>query len=122
MYDHLKPYLKKKPTNVILHVGSNDATMEKNCDQIRNELLLLKGFILNALPGVNLYISCPTVRVDNLDAHIKLCKLARILKSGENFISNDNIDRYCLGKKGLHLNQKGSGRLATNYISLLRCL
>ena len=121
MYDHLKPYLKKEPTNIVLHIGSNDATI-KTYDQILKEVLRLKDFILSVLPNVKLYISCPTARVDNLDAHITLCKLGRIIKSWENSISNDNIDRYCLGKKGLHLNQKGSGRLALNYISLLRRL
>ena len=120
-YDHLKPYLKKKPTNIIMHIGSNDAPF-KNSESIANEILHLKDFIMKLLPNVKLFFSCPTARVDNLDAHLTLCKLVRIFKTWDNFIENDNIDRSCLGRKGLHLNKKGSGRLAINYISQIRRL
>ena len=37
-------------------------------------------------------------------------------------IDNDNVDRSCLGRKSLHLNAKGSGRIAINFISQMRRL
>ena len=40
----------------------------------------------------------------------------------KNIIRNDNIDGSCLSKGGLHLNDKGSGRLAMNFLSLIRRL
>ena len=75
------------------------------------------------LPTVKLYLSCPVLRLDNNNANEVLQELAKKLKKTfKDIINNDNIDRSCLGKKGLHLNPKGSGRLAINFISLMRRL
>ena len=121
MHDYLLPLLKKKPTNIIIHIGSNDAA-NKNADQISEEITNLKEFIENILPDVHIYISCPVLRLDNAKANSTLRELSKILKSLHKVIVNDNIDGSCLGRKGLHLNPKGSGRLAMNYISLMRRL
>ena len=70
-----------------------------------------------------MYLSCPTIRLDNRVVNDVLRDLDLKLKSlTGDIISNDNVDRNCLGKKGLHLNPKGSGRLAMNYIALMRRL
>ena len=122
MYDYLTPLLKKKPTNIILHVCSNDSPF-KTSDQIIDELSALKRNILSLLPGVKVYLSCPTLRFDNGLANSVLREVTEKLKlSFEDIIVNDNINRDCLGQKGLHLNEKGSGRLAMNFISLMRRL
>ena len=121
MYDYLRPLLKKNPTNIILHIGSNDAP-SKSADEIAIEIENLKIFIQNILPDVKLYISCPILRTDNARANTVLRELGDKLKISHSVVINDNIDINCLGKKGLHLNPKGSGRLAINYISLLRRL
>ena len=39
-----------------------------------------------------------------------------------NIIENENIDSSCLGKAGLHLNPKGSGRLVMSFISQMKRL
>ena len=44
------------------------------------------------------------------------------LKDMENVIQNYNVDASCIGRAGLHHNGKGSGRLATNYTSVIRRL
>ena len=121
MYDYILPLLKKKPTNIILHIGSNDS-LHKNAEQILNEIRNLNTFIENILPTVKIFISCPVIRMDNAKANSTLRKLNQLLLSCSNSIINDNVDMSCLGKKGLHLNPKGSGRLAINYIALMRCL
>ena len=121
MYDYLMPLLRKKPTNVIVHVGSNDAPF-KTAEDIFIEIKKLKIFIEKTLPNVNVYLSCPTIRSDNVRANSILRQLDERLKCLSNVIKNDNVDTMCLGKKGLHLNAKGSGRLAMNYISLMQCL
>ena len=121
MYDNLQPLLKRKPTNIILHIGSNDST-SKTSDEIMMEIENLKIYIKQILPNVNLFLSCPVVRFDNTEANFTLRKLDQKLKSTRNIIMNDNVDKSCVGKKGLHLNAKGSGRLATNFISLMRRL
>ena len=121
MYDYLRPLLKKNPANIILHIGSNDAP-SKSADEIAIEIENLKSFIQNILPDVKLYISCPILRTDNARANTVLRELGDKLKISHSVVINDNIDINCLGKKGLHLNPKGSGKLAINYISLLRRL
>ena len=35
-------------------------------------------------------------------------------------IDNSNIDVSCLGKRGLHLNSIGTGKLALNFIKFLK--
>ena len=76
------------------------------------------------VPGVSVILSCPVIRTDNKKANVTLREVhICILKdfSGK-FIDNDNVDKSCLGRKGLHLNEKGSGRIAINFISLMRRL
>ena len=122
MYDYLTPLLKKKPTNIILHVSSNDSPY-KSSDEIVQELIELKKKIELVLPGVKVFLSTPTLRFDNGLANSVLREVT--LKLRELFcdvVVNDNIDRECLGHKGLHLNEKGSGRLARNFISLMQGL
>ena len=122
MYDFLTPLLKKKPTNIILHIGSNDSPY-KDSERIVEEIVKLRENILSILPTVKIYISCPTIRFDNSKADSVLREVEEMLKClFKDVILNDNVNRDCVGKKGLHLNPKGSGRLATNFISLMRRL
>ena len=121
MHDYLKPLLKKNPSNIILHIGSNDS-IHKTANEIFKEIENLNSFIKEIIPDVNIYYSCPILRTDNAQANAVLNNLNNLLKDKPNSILNKNIDGSCLGKKGLHLNLKGSGRLAINYISLMRRL
>ena len=122
MFDYLVPLLKKKPDNIILHIGSNDAPF-KTANAIANEITSLMSFIKKELPGVKIYISNPVIRLDDKKANNTLLKLADLFKQMEyDIILNDNVDANCLGKRGLHLNPKGSGRLAINFISVMRRL
>ena len=121
LYDYITPLLKKKPTNIILQIGSNDAP-NKTADQIFEEISNLKRYIEDILPSAKIFVSCPLVRLDNSHANLVLRQLDEKLKALPYIIKNDNLDVTCLGKKGLHLNPKGSGRLALNYISLMRRL
>ena len=113
--------MKKQPTNIILQIGSNDAP-HKTADEIAVEIENLKRFIEDTVPGVKIYISCPILRTDDPRANGVLRQLDSKLKASHDVIDNKNIDQVCLRKRGLHLNIKGSGRLAINYISLLRHL
>ena len=122
MYDYLKPLLKKKPTYIILQIGTNDSPY-KSYKEIASEISDLTEFIYSILPETRVFTSCPIIRLDNKKANSNLRDLDTYFKN--NFIDiivNDNIDSSCLGKKLLHLNPRGSGRLAINYISLMRRL
>ena len=123
MYDYLSPLLKKVPSVIILHIGSNDST-QKTSTEILEEIWNLKDRIESVLPKVKIYLSCPVIRIDNVKADLTLRHLGKKLQHhfSSSVIINDNIDSSCLGKKVLHLNPRGSGRLAMNYISLMRRL
>lgn len=122
MYNYLIPLLNKKPTYIILQIGSNDSPY-KSFIEIANEISDLKTFIADILPDTKVFISCPVIRLDDRNANSTLRKLNKYLKDNfSDIVINDNIDGSCIGKRGLHLNAKGSGRLAINYISLMRRL
>ena len=122
MYDYLTPLLKKEPTFIFLHVGSNNATSDDS-KTILDKLLLLKMHINVVLPNTKIYLSCPVSRFDNPKAGITLRQLSDDLKFlNIDVIDNDNVDPSCVGKAGLHLNHKGSGKLAANFISQMKCL
>ena len=109
MKDYLKPLLRKNPTTLILHVGTNDASNGKeNADEIFNDLLELKNEILRTLPSCHVIISMPTLRKDNMKANGKVRVLnQKIAAHGMERINNNNIVDTDLGRKKLHLNMKG---------------
>ena len=49
-YHYAIPLLEKKPENIILHLGTNDA-LYKSCTNILKDLIELKDFILEKLPS-----------------------------------------------------------------------
>ena len=116
MYNNITPYIKKKPSKVIIHVGTNDAPYKPSSD-ITKELLLLRKFVELNIPGCMVYLSSPIMRSDNKLANSTIRGINNDLSNVNNVIMNDKLDGQCLGRKGLHLNQRGSGRLATNFIS-----
>ena len=120
MYDYLKPLLAKKPSFVILHVGTNDAPM-KTSEEIYRELRNLEEYIEMVLPKARVFFSTPTLRTDDGKANAILQKVSgNLKKSCVNIVENENIISMGIGKRGLHLNEKGSGRLALNFINLMK--
>ena len=67
-------------------------------------------------------LSSPIMRIDNKLANGTIKEINIALESLPNIILNNKIDAFCLGRKGLHLNRKGSGKLATNFISEMQCV
>ena len=124
MKDHLNALLRKKPDHLILHVHANDASNENvTSDMIFDRLMDLKDYAESKVPGMGVAISCPVVRRDNSLANVKQVQLKnRLKRSGTTIIDNDNITYDHLGKKGLHLNNRGTGKLAMNMIAFIRGL
>ena len=122
MSSYLIPLLKKRPGHIILHVCTNDSTnKDKDADTITGELLNLKEYIEETLPETTVILSLPITRMDNIQANNTLIKIRENIRSlNIDIINNDNISRDHLGKGGLHLNAKGLGRLAMNFISYTR--
>ena len=122
MYDYIAPLLRKDPAYIILHIGLND-TPNKSSGEILEIALQLKAHIEMVLPYAKVYLSSPIPRYDNVKAGFVIHQLHMKLKDMENVIQNNNVDSSsCIGRACLHLNGKGSGRLAMNYISVMRCL
>ena len=68
MYGHLVPLLRKKPSNLILHIGTNDA-VSKTSNQILDKILDHKKHVENVVPGINVIISKLIIRSDNPKAN-----------------------------------------------------
>ena len=121
---YLKPLLRKQPSKVILHVGTNNASLTNaSPDRILDALLDLKKKIEDQVPGCVVILSMPTKRFDNE----KLGKIIEALNKkitdlGIEAINNNNISRGDIGRKGLHLNSKGTNKLIHKFISKLRYL
>ena len=120
MEDFLKPYLKRSPTNIILHVGTNNSINDSS-SVILNKLLSLKNFIHTELPESNVILSNIIDRSDNGIARLKILNFNKHLNSLKiDTIDNGNISSEHLNGSGLHLNRHGKGKLAMNLIKKLR--
>ena len=119
MYDYCQPIIKKQPSCIILHVGTND-TNKCSSREILDKLLNFIIFIESELPTCKIIISTPTYRNDNAKCSLPLCNHILMLKL--DIVDNSNICGAHLGKRGLHMNGKGIGRLAMNIISCMQGL
>ena len=71
MKDFLTSYLKQSPTNIILHVGTNNS-INNSSNVILNKLLSLKNYIHTELPESNVILSNVIDRSDNSIARLKI--------------------------------------------------
>ena len=97
--------------------------MSKASDEVINEIKQLIQYIMKTLPCITVILSLPIVRADNVRAsviqkNLKL-KMKRLLYP---CLEHSNVDLSDLGKKGLHLSQKGTKKMARNIISLIKRL
>ena len=82
---------------------------------------MLKCNILKQLPNCRVIVSKPTVRIDHGRSNLTLRKVNKHLETlNLECTENGNISVQHLGRKGLHLNSKGNGRLALNFLSQIR--
>ena len=78
MKDFLKPYLKRSPTNIILHVGTNNS-IDDSSRVILNKFLSLKTFIHTKLPESNVTLSNIIDRSDNGIARLKISNFKKLI-------------------------------------------
>ena len=122
MHYNIYPLLRKKPTNIIIHAGTNNATTE-NSVLIVEKLLKLKNFILSILPNCKIIFSGLINRFDDAKAQLTVNMVNKIMANrGIRVINNSNIVRSHLGRQGLHMNPHGTGKLAINIINVLKSL
>lgn len=122
MYHHLGAHIRKKPSMILLLVGTNNCMMD-NHFEIIDKLLALREFIKSCIPNCDVYFSTLIKRYDDKVAE-KTVNLvnAELKKSETNYMDNDNIDRGFIGKKGLHMTPRGIGKLVLNIVRWLRNL
>ena len=100
--------------------GTNDATTNTST-KITDDLLILKSSISKQLLSCRIVLSKPIIRHDNGKANLTICNVNKHLSALQSeCIENDNISSQHLGRKGLHLNPKGKGRLALNFMKQIR--
>ena len=84
---------------------------------------MLQNFILSILPECKVIFSSLINRYDDQKAQLTVKMTNQNMASrGLCILDNGNISRSHLGRKGLHMNPRGTGRLALNMIKALRSL
>ena len=122
MYFYMYPLLAKEPDYILLHVGTNNC-MDDEAVDIVNKILRLKSWIEETLPNCKIILSEPTIRFDSPRATRTIKEVIIKLNLPDILMMrNNNIEREQVGKKGLHLNEHGTRRVAMNIISLIRGL
>jgi len=119
MKHYIKPLLKKKPTNIIMHIGTNN-TPNDNSRSVLDKILSIKALVKQELPSCNIIISNLVNRYDNGKASLTTKNVNELLETVNiDIIRNNNITSRQL-VRGLHLNQEGSGKLALNFIKKIK--
>jgi lysophospholipase L1-like esterase len=124
--DYIKPSLKRKPKNIIVHVGTNDLKRKSAKDVAKSIDKLCKSIKLDQ-PQTSISVSEIIHREDNQELKEKALavnkELARYSEQKKFYlIKNENIDKNKLNLYGLHLNKQGSAALAKNIINHINCL
>lgn len=122
MFDHANAVLRRKPSYIILHIGTNNA-ISQDYISIVNGIIRLKRYIETKLESCKVIVSSLFMRNDNHTANNTITRVNALLQEMSfDIVNNDNINDVHLGKRGLHLNKRGLGRFALNLISHIRCL
>ena len=120
MFFQITPYLRKCPTNIICHIGTNNAKNDGS-NQIMERLVNLKDYVMSRCPTANIVFSSLIDRYDDINAARVVREVNSKMKHLDvPLIDNSNITREHVGRKGLHLNSRGTSSLALNFISMLK--
>ena len=123
MSHYIKPSLKYKPDNLILHVGTNNLR-SNTPNEIAKEIEKICNIVNHDSPSTNIAISQLIVCQDSAELEQKrVCvneTLSSLTKSkGLKLIIHNNIDTNCLNGRKVHLNNRGTINLAKNYKNYL---
>ena len=121
MKHYLMPTVDKKPQQIILHVGTNDLREHSPTVVAENIVDLAKKIEMES--NAEVILSELVSRSDNVsnDA-VKAVNKRLIRYCNQNdwrMIKHQNIDRNCLNKSGLHLNEKGNNIFFRNFVNAL---
>ena len=114
MEDFLTPVIRRKPDEIILHVGTNNLH-NGSPGMIENNILKLAQKIENH--GIRSAISLITFRSDDLREKAKVVNNILLCESS---IEHTNITGSHMNRSNLHLNRRGTAASASNFISYIR--
>ena len=124
LIDHCKPIARRAPDANILHVGTNDLDRREE-DSIAENIKKIKYQIVHISPKTKVLISLTISRYDDDSLNDKGVlvndKLMRELPKSD-IIDNSNLDRQCVGLKGLHVNRLENKHLALNFKQVLNSI
>ncbi len=125
MKDYLKPLIRKKPDEIILHVGTNHVKdNSKSAEVIATGILNLGNQIKDHLPQTKVSISNIIVRKGKAIVQNKIKNVNDKLKrvgDQNNWTYMDNINHASLNRGSLHLNRNGSATLSRNFSNYFNC-
>ena len=117
MEDYIKPTVKLSPNQIILHCGTNNLPSSEDSETIAKSIINIAKNIKGDTVKVAILAVIPRRDTFNLKAKQvnetlkKICEEEKIP-----FISHHGINtRFHLNRRGLHLNDKGTSRLAQNF-------
>lgn len=125
MKDHIKPLLRRNPDEIIIHVGTNSLRSSNTPRECAVELIDLAEAVSSESSAM-ISISGLINRSDDEALARKVPDVNKVLKEccqqkNWGFVDHSNISRTShLNRSGLHLNKKGTTRLAQNFINHLR--
>ena len=118
---HVKPRQEKQPAQIIIHIGTNDLTGNKNSDEIANEI----GEFPNSFKTSENNVAASSIvsRKDRFNSKAKEVNKNLKDKSEEHnlqLIQHYNINPFRhTNAKGLHLNNYGDKQLTRNFTSFI---
>ena len=123
MKHYLQPSLQLKPSEIILHGGTNDLR-DSSSRAVAEKLVDLGNLISSSSPSTKVTISALTQRIDDKSLGKKVTECNKIIKSfcnqnGWVLVQHPNIDLSCVNSQKLHLNRKGIAILASNFVNHL---
>ena len=108
MFYNLVPLIRKKPSALILHVGTNNTVSDSSKVILKKISSLISCIKINN-PEFRIIISQLVRRTDKGKTMLTLNNLNKLLAELDvEKIDNSNIVASCLGKCGLHLNSIGT--------------
>ena len=125
MRDHIKPILRKKPDQLIIHVGTNSLRESESPSACSDEIINLVSPIKRDATDTDVVLSSLTARSDDGQLAIKVEDVNSTLRdfccqNKWKIITHSNIvaDHH-LNRSGLHLNRIGTSRLARNFVDFI---
>ena len=122
MADYIKPIIRKKPNQLVLHVGTNNLRNCENSTTCAKDIIQLGESINSSIPETKITISGLITRDDEEILASKVNEVNAMLEQlclekNWAFIEHCNITSQYLNKSKLHLNKQGTSLLACNFIN-----